>query len=194
MSTDRDTDQQTTDAELSEVSPFTERRRRELARELREELDERGVRLLQELVQSPSTCWLTSEYRHSRGRNAARHAVPAAFYELLADRAGGLEDPVEAARRLMLARAEVDAVVTLLIDRVLGLGEDEPVDLQTAFDFEAREGAEEDVATIEALADDELDVEELRRIEEQANSARAALRMKVRAVQRKRVEMERGAA
>lgn len=164
-------------SELSEVSPFTERRRKELVRELKPELEQRAVGQLRALVESPSELWMASEYRHSRGRNHARHCILYALYELLADRAASDEQAIE---KLLGLRAEIDTVVKLLLDRVVGLG-DTP-DLQRALELDSREGAEANVATIEALADEELTAEEARRIEQKERDEIAASRAKIRAL------------
>lgn len=181
-------DKQPEGPSLEPVADMSPRRRREIAREMEEELAERGVRDLQALVESPSTCWLTNHYRHSRGRNHARDCIVSHFYLLLLDRAAALE-PEEAADRLLAQRAQLDAVVTHLLDRVVGLGEPE-VDPQTALELESRADADQDVDKIEALADEVLTEEEAREIEESTTSEIARKRMLIRALNRARTSGE----
>lgn len=178
--------QQSEDTSLRPVADMSARRRKEIAREMAENIKRRGQKLLCRLVKHPTSCWLTNGYGHSRGRNHTQHAVTSRLYELLLDRAAGLE-PEEAAERLMLVRAEVDAVVTQLLDRVVGLGESE-VDVQTALELEAREDAEQDVAKIEALADRVLTEAEAKRIEERTTSEIARKRQLIRAINRARLD------
>lgn len=170
-------DPQPTDTELSEVSPFTERRRKEIVRDLRSELEQRAIGQLRALVDAPSDLWWASEHGHSRGRNRARQNVLFRLYELLADRAGVDERAVQ---KLLGVRAEIDAVVTLLLDRVVGMGE-EP-DLEEALALDSKEAADARVATVEALADEVVTVEDARRMEREEREEIAASRAKIRAL------------
>lgn len=188
MSTDDKTVQQRAPDDLEPVADLTPRRRRELAREMEDKLADRGVRVLSELVKRPTDCWLVNGYRHSRGRNSHRHSVVSQLYRLLLDRAASL-DQQEAADRLLLLLSEVDAVVTQLLDRVVGLGESE-VDLQTALSLESEADANQDVVEMEALADELVSREDAERIEEATNSEIARKRMLIRAINRARTSGE----
>lgn len=157
---------------------FRKRRRKELARELRGVLDKRGCRLLDRLAPRPTVFDHAGAYKTSRGKTSPGHSCVSQLYRLLLDLAVHAERPAEA---VLAVIAEVQAVGTLLLDRVVGLGS--PPDLQTAMEWEADAGSEDDVVSLKSYLDGEVDREERRQMLKAARRARTALRQKERALE-----------
>lgn len=156
----------------------SQRERKRAARKLASELKERCQRLTDRLVEKPTkVCELSNPHSISRGKNDINYDHHWHVLSIWLDVAASGERPGE---NLLMALADLDAMVAMIFDRVLAAGEE--IDPMEVIRREAEAGAADDVATVEALSDGEIsppDVPDLKRV---TRRDLAATRMKLRAL------------
>lgn len=158
----------------------SQRERSRAARDLASEIKGRCQRLTERLVEKPTkVCELSNPHGVSRGKGDPNYDHHWHVLQLWLDVAARGERPAE---QIVAALASMESMAWMILDRVVDAGEE--LDPMEIIRREAEAGAADDVATVEALSDGDIEPPEVPDLRRCTRRDLATTRLKLRALDR----------